>query len=506
ASGNLVYYLDQSGTSRSITSPKTYNDGAWHHVVATLSSSGMVLYADGAKAASWTSITSGRAYGGFWRIGADVLPGKTSTTSSFLSGTIDDVAVYPTALSASTVKTHYTSSGRTAAAAPTAAFTMACDSLVCSYDASPSTPDVSNAETAAAKSAAVSGAAADPTIAGYSWNFGDGDAATDVKTTHAYRAAGTFDVTLAVTNSDGAVSTSTQTVDAVGNAVPVASFTSKAKGKKLSFDATRSADSDGRIKKYKWDFGDGSTSTKSKTSHTYKGTGSYLVKLAVTDDDGATGSTSTTLLTGGSSLASDDFQRTGDGWGTAKKGGTWTTDADAGFATDGDRGGLTLDTAGEGGTATLAKVSTTKANVVGDVSIDKVGSNAGTTAAYVLRQRAGADYRAKLVFVEDGKLFLVVSRVVDDKEKVIKTVKVKTTYQPGDVLRLRATISSAKNASIKATVWHAGTKEPSAQLSTKDSTRALNKAGSVGIWGYQAQSATNAPVQLDFDNLLVTAS
>ena len=506
ASGNLVYYLDQNGASKSITSPKAYNNGAWHHVVATLSSgSGMVLYVDGAKVSSWSSITSGRAYGGFWRVGADLLPGTTSSTSKFLSGTIDDVAVYPTALSATQVKDHYSDSGRTAAVAPTAAFTTSCDALVCGYDASPSTPTVSSAKTVAAGSAATA-RDADPTIASYAWTFGDGTTASDAKGSHAYRAAGTFDVTLTVTNSDGMVSTARQTINPVGNSVPVAVFTSKAKGKKLTFDGSRSVDYDGKIKKHTWYFGDGSTSTKVKTSHTYKGTGSYFVKLAVTDDDGDTGWTSTTLLTGGSSFASDDFQRTGDGWGTADKGGAWSTDGDADFATDGSQGTITLSDAGTGSTAVLPKVKTLKANVVGDVTIDKDASGSGTTAAFLLRQRASADYRAKLVFVEDGGLFLVASRVVDGQEKVIKTVKVKTTYAPGDILRLRATISSAKNATIKATVWHAGSKEPSAQLSTKDDTKALRQAGSVGVWGYQAQSATNAPVTLDLDNLLVTAS
>ncbi|MGI3786557.1 MAG: LamG domain-containing protein, partial [Janthinobacterium lividum] len=108
AGGQLVYYVDQNGTSRTVTSPRTYNNGVWHHVVATMSSSGMVLYVDGAKVASSTSVTYGRAYGGFWRVGADVLPGKTSTTSAYLSGAIDDVAVYPSALSATKVKDHYT--------------------------------------------------------------------------------------------------------------------------------------------------------------------------------------------------------------------------------------------------------------------------------------------------------------------------------------------------------------------------------------------------------------
>ncbi|GAA3574387.1 hypothetical protein GCM10022197_34240 [Microlunatus spumicola] len=507
AAGNLVYYLDQNGTSRSITSAKSYNDNAWHQVTATLSStSGMVLYVDGAKVASWSSITSGRAYGGFWRIGADVLPGKTATTSTYLSGSLDDVAIYPTALTAAQVKDHFGRSGRTAVATPTAAFTTACSALVCSYDASPSTADAPAARTTAAAAGSGEVPADDPSIADYAWSFGDGSSAKAAKVKHSYKKSGTFDVALTVTNSEGMVSSAIQTVDAAGNSIPVPVMTSKAKGKKLSFDGRKSVDYDGKIKKYKWYFGDGSSSTKSSVSHTYKGTGSYYVKLAVTDDDGATSWIADNVLTGGTTLASDAFQRSGTGWGNADKGGVWTTDPDAGFSLDGEQGELSLSAAGEGWTATLKDLSTNKANVVGDVTIDKTGVASGTTAAYVLREQADGDYRVKLVFVEKGKLFLVASRVVGGTEKVIKTVKVKTTYKPGDILRLRASISSAKSAAIKATVWHAGSKEPSAQLSTKDSTKSLRRAGSVGVWGYQSQSATNAPVQLSFDNLLVTPS
>jgi hypothetical protein len=108
SAGKLVFYLD-NGASRTVTSSKTYNNGAWHHVVATLSSSGMVLYVDGAKQASYSAVTSARNYGGFWRVGAGTLPGGATGN---LSGYIDDVAVYPTALSATQVKDHYTDSGR----------------------------------------------------------------------------------------------------------------------------------------------------------------------------------------------------------------------------------------------------------------------------------------------------------------------------------------------------------------------------------------------------------
>jgi len=108
SSGKLVYDIDQNGTIRSVTSSASYNNNAWHHVVATMSSAGIVLYVDGARVASSSSVTSGRDYGGYWRVGADTLPGGTNR---YLSGTIDDVAVYPAALSATQVKNHFTARG-----------------------------------------------------------------------------------------------------------------------------------------------------------------------------------------------------------------------------------------------------------------------------------------------------------------------------------------------------------------------------------------------------------
>lgn len=62
-------------------------------------------------------------------------------------------------------------------------------------------------------------------------------------------------------------------------------------GTAVEFDATGSSDVDGTIVSYRWDFGDGSevrTTTGAVTSHTYDRQGTYLVRLIVTDDDGAT--------------------------------------------------------------------------------------------------------------------------------------------------------------------------------------------------------------------------
>jgi len=53
-----------------------------------------------------------------------------------------------------------------------------------------------------------------------------------------------------------------------------------------------STDSDGSVVGWDWDFGDGNTSTAQNPSYTYGAEGTYSVSLTVTDNDGATGSTS----------------------------------------------------------------------------------------------------------------------------------------------------------------------------------------------------------------------
>ncbi|MCG8700081.1 MAG: PKD domain-containing protein, partial [Bacteroidales bacterium] len=80
----------------------------------------------------------------------------------------------------------------------------------------------------------------------------------------------------------------------------------------INFSSNGSKDPDGSITKYKWEFGDGSTSSKANPSHAYKNTGTYKVKLTVTDNDGATGSSETTATISSSTndvvLSFDDFE------------------------------------------------------------------------------------------------------------------------------------------------------------------------------------------------------
>ncbi|GLZ79570.1 hypothetical protein Afil01_43770 [Actinorhabdospora filicis] len=71
---------------------------------------------------------------------------------------------------------------------------------------------------------------------------------------------------------------------------PTASFTASCSTQNLtcSFDAGASADPDGTITGYAWDFGDGTTGTGKTVSHTYSAAGYYSVRLTVTDNSGKT--------------------------------------------------------------------------------------------------------------------------------------------------------------------------------------------------------------------------
>ena len=111
-SNGRVQWGVYSGAERRLQSIKSYNDNQWHQVVATLGPDGTSLYIDGIRVARDPSTTWGQNYWGYWRIGGD----NTWEGARYLNGFIDEVAIYPTALTPSQVANHFTLSGRTIAA------------------------------------------------------------------------------------------------------------------------------------------------------------------------------------------------------------------------------------------------------------------------------------------------------------------------------------------------------------------------------------------------------
>lgn len=88
------------------------------------------------------------------------------------------------------------------------------------------------------------------------------------------------------------------------NQPPTASFTYSCSGLTCNFTDT-STDSDGTVSAWSWNFGDGTTSTTRNPSKTYAAAGTYTVALTVTDNAGATGSTSQNVTVSSSPCGAD---------------------------------------------------------------------------------------------------------------------------------------------------------------------------------------------------------
>jgi len=143
----------------------------------------------------------------------------------------------------------------------------------------------------------------DGSIVSYAWDFGDGATATGSRVTKRYSAAGTYTVTLTVTDNRGATNSASQTITVTSpNQPPVASFTfspaNPNPGDTVTFDASASSDPDGSIVSYSWNFGDGNTASGVTATHVYASAGTYTVTLTVTDNQGATATAQKTIQVG----------------------------------------------------------------------------------------------------------------------------------------------------------------------------------------------------------------
>lgn len=105
--GRVVFGTLSGSTKVTIRSGTGFNDTQWHHAVATSGPGGMRLYVDGVLRASGTSAANA-VYPGYWKVGYDTLSGWADRpASSALRGGVDEFAVYPRALTAAEVATHY---------------------------------------------------------------------------------------------------------------------------------------------------------------------------------------------------------------------------------------------------------------------------------------------------------------------------------------------------------------------------------------------------------------
>jgi YD repeat-containing protein len=318
--------------------------GVWHHYALVIDTSAppaqqIIPYVDG-KPISYEKLNTGVGAGKFANSTLSFM--SRNASALFGKGSLDEVALYTRALSGTEIGAHFQASRTNKL--PQASFTVspnpvATDAQV-NFDASASSDP-------------------DGTIVKYEWDLdGNGSYETDTgstpTTSSSYASEGNRQIGLRITDSGGAVETTTRTLE-VQHGAPQASFTVTpnpvAANAVVNFNGSASSVPDGTIVKYEWDLdGNGSYETNTgstpTTSSSYPSAGEYQVGLRVTDNGGTTATTSRTVTVGGPySAAIGATPGLTNYWRLGEKSGTSFADS-AGPSPATLKGGVTLGAPG----------------------------------------------------------------------------------------------------------------------------------------------------------------
>ncbi|HEU4943669.1 MAG TPA: N,N-dimethylformamidase beta subunit family domain-containing protein, partial [Solirubrobacterales bacterium] len=281
------------GESRNTVYFERPTSGAWHHYAFVLDTSApaeqqILPYVDG-EPVSFIKPENGTGGGNFAKSTLYFM--SRGAGSLFGEGDLDEVSIYDRALSAATISEQFNadSTNRRPAVVLQAPASAKPGQQV-TFDGSGSSDP-------------------DGTIAKYEWDLdGNGSFETSTGTTpttsQTYATEGKINVSLRVTDNEGATGTAIRTITIAQNQPPEASFiiapNPAATGEQVSFDASGSKDPDGTIAKYEWDLdGNGSFETSTGTiataSRAYVLTGDVSVGLRVTDNEGSATTTASAL-------------------------------------------------------------------------------------------------------------------------------------------------------------------------------------------------------------------
>ncbi|NNE71493.1 MAG: PKD domain-containing protein, partial [Rhodothermales bacterium] len=252
----------------------SFGAGSWHHVMMTWDGSTYRLWINGTVVAS---AAQAGPIGGFTMplaLGIEI-PEYSGGPYNPLQGAIDEFRFYGRALTTTEVQVL---AGLNVNQAPTAAIsadpTTGPAPLTVTFDGTDSSDP--NGDTLT-----------------YLWDLGDATSSADASVSHTYLTAGTYAVSLTVSDPDGESDTAALSYTVQANVAPTASFTFSYQNYQrpisVFFDASASTDTAGDVLTYTWDFGDGQTGSGETLVHTFTDVaGDIPVTLTVTDLGGLT--------------------------------------------------------------------------------------------------------------------------------------------------------------------------------------------------------------------------
>jgi PKD repeat protein len=124
-------------------------------------------------------------------------------------------------------------------------------------------------------------------IIAWLWNFADGHTSNLSSPSHIFSQEGNFTINLTVYETDGDTNTFHQMIR-IHDTDPAADFiaTPRIGALPLIVNFSESSSSYDGIQSWRWDFGDGSTSTEQRPVHEYLQNGEFTVVLTILEPDG----------------------------------------------------------------------------------------------------------------------------------------------------------------------------------------------------------------------------
>lgn len=439
--GAIVYGL-YPGRVQTLESPHAYNDGKWHHVVATTSpTGGSVLYLDGVAVAQDATMTAGEDFRGYWHIGGDRLSGFPSEpTSSRISADIDEVAVYDVVLSPEQVGDHFSIGvhGAPTNRVPTAEMSVTAAGLEITADGSASND-------------------LDGSIVEYKWSWGDGspeETSTQPTAKHTFAAAGTYTVSLAVTDNGGKTGTTEQQVTV---SKPIAPAPDNPGGAIKPEDPVPG--------------------------------GGEADKPADPGQGGAGDQAAVFLDTFSVDMASS--------WGTANKGGDWSSRwGRQGLSVANGYGQISMQAAGSGSRVMSPALDKADTDLTTTFRLDALPDRGRLYINQDVRLTDKGAYRLKVIILPDGSGKVELLKVTGGSERWLAEAPVKDLKVGQDIhLHLKATGQS--EVMLAASLWVGDTEPASWDMTYKDTKSPLSDAGAIALDTYLAGAGNAIVFQVD---------
>lgn len=199
-------------------------------------------------------------------------------------------------------------------------------------------------------------------------------------------------------------------------------------------------------------------------------------------------------------LVSDSFSRSvSSGWGIAEVGGAWAVNSTSKLSVQGGVGRVSANS-GSTLTANLNAIDATSVDARMTVTLDRI-PNQTLHLTFSPRQVGSSGYGLRARVLPTGSVSLDLLR---DGTALASQTLPNGTVTANVPTHLRVQADGTSPTQLRGRAWRDGTPEPVAwQVTASDSTGVLQQSGALRLTTYLSSSATNGPVIVSYDNLVI---